>query len=175
MVTITTLLWQSDWICDHCDSWSQWPPTHPQFVLLVDLNSPPQSHLWGGRSTIPLPIPFRDSFIADQRSGWRKSCSPWLCVLDKMFLAIQHVALHYYLHLLPAPNPNDTFGLICKAYSVIHLRCYGGKKRFMTHNKLLRSCMWWGNQGRKWGGNSLLHATLIHPSVRETPHYAHLI
>lgn len=62
----------------------------------------------------------------------------------------------------------DTFSLICKAYTVIHLWCYGGKKRFMTHNKLLRSCMWWGNQGRKWGGNSLLHATLIHPSVRET-------
>lgn len=38
----------------------------------------------------------------------------------------------------------------------------------MAHNKLLRSCMWWGNQGGKWGGNSLLHATLIHPSVRET-------
>ena len=77
-------------------------------------------------------------------------------------------SLHYCLNMLPAPNPNDTFGLICKAYTVIHLWCYGGKKRFMTHNKLLRSCMWWGNQGRKWAGNSLLHATLIHPSVRET-------
>lgn len=46
----------------------------------------------------------------------------------------------------------------------------------MTQNKLLRSCMWWGNQEGKWAGNSLLHATLIHPSVWKKPcHYAHLI
>lgn len=70
--------------------------------------------------------------------------------------------------ILPAPSPNDTFGLIWEAYSAIHLWWYGGKKRFMSHNKLLRSCMWWGNQKRKWAGNSLLHATLTHPSVRET-------
>lgn len=70
--------------------------------------------------------------------------------------------------ILPAPSPNDTFGLIWEAYSAIHLWWYGGKKRFMSHNKLLRSCMWWGNQKRKWAGNSLLHATLAHPSVRET-------
>ncbi len=86
--------------------------------------------------------------------------------LDKWNMSPE--SLQYRLNMLPAPNPNDTFGLICKAYTVIHLWCYGGKKRFMTHNKLLRSCMWWGNQGGKWGGNSLLHATLIHPSVRET-------
>lgn len=87
-------------------------------------------------------------------------------------ISMKHVAwiltVHCCLNKLPASNPNDTFGLICKAYTVIHLWCQGGKKRFMAHNKLLRSCMWWGNQGGKWGGNSLLHATLIHPSVRET-------
>lgn len=39
--------------------------------------------------------------------------------------------------------------------------------------------MWWGNQEGKWAGNSLLHATLIHPSVwsekKKPRHYAHLI
>lgn len=55
--------------------------------------------------------------------------------------------------------------LICEACAVIHLWCYGCGGRFMTQNKLLRSCMWWGNQEGKWAGNSLLHATLIHPSV----------
>lgn len=66
--------------------------------------------------------------------------------------------------------------LICEAYAVIHLWCYGCGGRFMTQNKLLRSCMWWGNQEGKWAGNSLLHATLIHPSVWKKPrHYAHLI
>lgn len=65
--------------------------------------------------------------------------------------------------------------LICEAYAVIHLWCYGCGGRFMTQNKLLRSCMWWGNQEGKWAGNSLLHATLIHPSVwkKKIPrHYA---
>lgn len=71
--------------------------------------------------------------------------------------------------------------LICETCAVIHLWCYGCGGRFMTQNKLLRSCMWWGNQEGKWAGNSLLHATLIHPSVggrekkKKPCHYAHLI
>lgn len=92
-----------------------------------------------------------------------------LCVQPEMdltmILEIKHVTWSFLQKLHGIP---DTFGLICKAHTAVRPRYDDGNKRFMAHNKLLRSCMWWGNQRGKWAGNSLLHATLIHPSVRET-------
>lgn len=155
----------------HCDSRSQWPLSpYPPTVCTDCIACGPERWLKHHPSFHPIQgqLYYKPEICLKEN---RPAAHSWLCVLAKMFLIIQHAACSLtllFFHFLPAPNPNDTFGLICKAYSVIHLRCYGGKKRFMAHNKLLRSCMWWGNQGRKWGGNSLLHATLIHPSVRET-------
>lgn len=160
------------------DGTDPWVPSQPEFVQSVlpvgpsnhssptcevegaaSLSHPVQGQLYYGPESclkISRPVAHRGSVHWIRRSWQADKCNT------------SPGSLRYCLNMLPAPNPNDTFGLICKAYTVIHLWCYGGKKRFMTHNKLLRSCMWWGNQGRKWAGNSLLHATLIHPSVRET-------
>jgi len=85
-------------------------------------------------------------------------------------------SLHCCLNTLQASNPEDTFALICKAYTVIHLWCYGCKKRFMTHNKLLRSCMWWGN--RRGGNGVEILFFMPHWFIlqwEKPSHYAHLI
>lgn len=106
----------------------------------------------------------------DAFKGERASCTSWLSVPAAPFLTARHM-LPASVHPRIPPSTKSQWHLlvlICEAYTVIHLRCYGYGGRFMTQNKLLRSCMWWGNQERKWAGNSLLHATLIHPSVRET-------
>lgn len=132
------------------------------------------SHLQGEGSPIPPSIPVREGFIMNQRAVGRETdrlhrTAPCAAsdAPDKLWHMLPGSSQRCFC-ILPAPSPNDTFGLIWEAYRAIHLWWYGGKERFMSHNKLLRSCMWWGNQKRKWAGNSLLHATLIHPSVRET-------
>lgn len=62
-------------------TWSLWQQvsadpqgTHTPSVCAVCIacgpKRPPQSHLRGKRSTTPLSIPFRDSFIINQRSVW---------------------------------------------------------------------------------------------------------
>lgn len=53
---------------------------------------------------------------------------------------------------------------------------HDGNKRFMTHNKLLRSCMWWGNRG--WGNGLEILFFMPHWFIlqwEKPPHYAHLI
>lgn len=135
---------------------------------------PPLFHLWAERRPILPSIPFGEGFITNQRAvgketDWLHRMAP--CTASNAPVKPWHMLPRSSWRCFcipPAPSPNDTFGLIWEAYTAIHLRWYGGKKRFMSHNKLLGSCMWWGNQKRKWAGNSLLHATLIHPSVRGT-------
>lgn len=156
-----------------------WTPAHPQFVLSVlpvglNVHCSPTCGGWKKQHLSLHPIQGQLYYKPESCSKWTRPVAHHgsVCWLrhhwqpDKWNKLPE--SLQYCLNMLPSPNLNDTFALICKAYTVIRLWCCGGKKRFMTHNKLLRSCMWWGNQGGKWGGNSLLHATLIHPSVGET-------
>lgn len=140
-------------------------PPHPlgpsvHHSLISEKKSHPSPHPIRGQLYYNLEMHLRES-----RPAARHGSQCWLCHSWQR----NTCCLHPYIPAsLQHQIPMTPLVLICEAYTVIHLWCYGYGGRFMTQNKLLRSCMWWGNQERKWAGNSLLHATLIHPSVRET-------